>query len=61
MWTLLLSVQCDGAVTTGNKDGSTALAKRLLRSEVSNGVFTFFEVLLNLGRLNKAIFGFMKE
>ena len=61
MWTLLLSVQCDGAVTTGNKDGGTVLAKRLLRSAVLNRVFTFFQVLLNLGRLNKIIFGFLKE
>ena len=60
MRTLLLSVQCDGA-TTGNKDGSTTLAKRLLRSTVSNWVFTLFELLLTLGRLYNAIFSFVKE
>ena len=60
MRTLLLSVQCVGA-TTGNKDGSTTLAKRLLRSTVSNWVFTLFQLLLNLGRLFNAIFSFVKE
>ena len=60
MRTLLLSVQCDGA-TRGNKDGSTTLAERLLRSMVSNWVFTLFELLLNLGRLYNAIFSFVKE
>ena len=49
MRTLLFSVSCGGA-TTGNKDGRSSLAKKLLCTMALSEIFAAIELVFNLGK-----------